>query len=232
MKHLILILSLTTILQSCELFKEDETAASGDPTVGTFEALTCDDFNEEVNTAAIEAKYGVDVDCTSGVITAFGEDLSASFTSSCMDTDLTIGPSNFDISINFSGVEYNEEAELLRGTVLLDYDIELGTITNLGDISELSCVVDMGVDAETEIPTLQDFNGFECVITKSDFSTTTISFQDLSDIDDVITYLGDDPDCDDVNAALADISDEAKVKVAIRKARDIIDEFLNGLEEE
>ena len=206
MKKMLLLFMIFSTLVSCKLF-EDDKAESTSNSSGSFSSISCEDFEARVDTT-VESDYGVTVSCDNQVLSAVGTGLSASFSSSCLGASVTIEATDIDLGVDFSDIEYNETTEEIRGDLGIDYNVTVGTITELPNVTDIDCDIELAMDIETEEPSLENFRGFTCTYTY-DGQSETISHTDVVAFAALIEA---DPDCDATS-----LSKNEEIHLAVKK---------------
>ena len=226
MKNLLIILSVVFLNFGCDLFEDDETTASTATSSSDWTEITCDMFNDTVDTSVLD-EYGVEASCEDDVLAVQGSDLTASFSSSCGDVEeISVTASDLYLGLDISDVEYSEEEEDIRGDIGFEYNITVSEITNLPNVTGINCEISFEADAgeEEQEYSLDNISEFGCDLTV-DGSSVSI------DTDDIVTLgevLSSDIDCDDEELAIAELATEEEYKLAIKIATDMINELLSN----
>ena len=225
MRKLLMIIVAMNLTVACEIFdKEEETTASNGTSSGG-ESLTCEQFNESINTDTATA-YGVDVSCANQILSAEGSGLEASFSSSCLGITVGLEASDIDFKIDFSDISITLDSDgnldEMSGDLGFNYDIKVGEITGVPGITDIECIIDIEMDSETQEPTIGDFQDFSCTYT-IDGSEESISSSDILEFGQ---FLEAEVDCEG-SKEMSDLTNNEKANLAFTKMIEMVDELMD-----
>jgi len=208
---------------SCTFLEGQELISTDLPTSDN-EGLTCPQILSKINTDVANS-YGVTVECSNGILKAYGEDLNASVTTSCMDiTDFSISASKIDLSINFKNVTFDSAKEELSGKANFSYAGEINSFSGaLPNINEIYCDIRMDKDLSSNNISPLDFEGIHCDYLYGE-ELRTIEYQDVISIGN---FINAEPDCADTESSLGDISDEAELNLAAGSLVEMLNQLVD-----
>ena len=152
--------------------------------------------------------------------------------------EVRIFPSKLDIKIDFSSAEFDEDQQSVQGTLIYNYNVVVSEISQVWNASSMECTVNMGVDAATRQPTIENvdqFQEFACVVSINGNEINITYDNSITGLNNYISDLENFAPCSDLNAQetgkyLRKLSDEHNAHLLVRKVNNLVGEFFSGEE--